>query len=207
MCHAGEHVTYGYTQLHAHLWEIQTLALQRRTRPPTASWPSLLCPPPIVQNIVCASLKTRLFVPAPTIPLCSAPADVRQFHWSILEKFPPCLFSRRKYWASNRRRIVSVVWPMYWKKKLSLRKIRRAYNGYTCSIWKVGTILSYLVFSFSSNLLKYLPMIGISLGVAKEREISKKKNFFFYHRNSHSSVACWSVCNWDLMVAWWWFNE
>lgn len=127
MCHAGKHVTYRYTQLHAHLWEIQTLALQRRTRPPTASWPSLLCPPPIVQNIVCASLKTRLFVPAPTIPLCSAPADVRQFHWSILEKFPPCLFSRRKYWASNRRRIVSAVWPMYWKKKLSLRKIRRAY--------------------------------------------------------------------------------
>ena len=64
------------------------------------------------------------------------------------------------------------------KKEVVTKKNLKSIHGYTCSIWKVGTILSYLVFSFSSNLLKYLPMIGISLGIAKEREISKKNIFF-----------------------------
>lgn len=142
MCHAGKHVTYRYTlrcsQLYAHLWETQTLALQRRTRPPTVSWPSLLCPLPIAQNIVCASLKTRLFVPAPTIPLCSAPADVRQFHWSTWRNSCPVCFVDVNIEPATDD-VLCLWWPMYCKKKLSLRKIR---SGYTCSIWRVSIMLS-----------------------------------------------------------------
>lgn len=58
-------------------------------------------------------------------------------------------------------------------------------------------------------------MIGISLGVAKEREgkkiITKSSfiyhKFFVYHRNNHLSVVCWNVCNWDLFLMAQWLKK